>query len=47
MMYDWPDAYTMVCMYICRENRKPCEYANSNGYCRITACVKQPEYVLG
>lgn len=45
MLRDWPDAYTMVCMYICREKRKPCEYANSNGYCKVTACVKQPEYV--
>ena len=32
-------------LYICREKRKPCEYANSNGYCIVTACVKQPEYV--
>lgn len=45
MIRDWPDAYRTVCMYICREKRKPCEYANYNGYCRITACVKQPEYM--
>ena len=45
MIRDWLDAYRTVCMYICREKRKPCEYANHNGYCQITACIKQPEYV--
>jgi len=45
MIYDWLDAYRMICMHICRENGKPCEYANSNGYCKVTVCVKQPEYV--
>lgn len=45
MMYDWPDVHTMFCMHTCRENNKPCEYANYNGYCQITAYIKQPKYV--
>lgn len=29
--------------YYCNIMRKTCEYANSNGYCMISACIKAGE----
>ena len=29
--------------YWCRIKEKQCEFANSNGYCMITACIKAGE----
>lgn len=45
MIRDWSYTHRTVCMYICREKRKPCELANHNGYCQITACIKHSEYM--
>lgn len=45
MMRDWPDAYKTVCGYVCCNIGKPCEFANKYGYCKITGCVKQPDYI--
>jgi len=34
-----------VCCYICRNIGKPCEFATENGYCMVTGCVKQHDYI--
>lgn len=28
--------------YVCARKKTPCEYANVNGYCYISTCVKYP-----
>lgn len=29
---------------VCRNNHKPCEFAQANGYCALTVCKKDDEW---